>query len=45
MDDSPFKLSRTYGNHVLVGAFLGDPADEELARLAPYLVDLAAPLT
>ncbi len=42
VDDTPLKLARSYGNLVLVRPFTGDPADDELRRLGPYLVRLAA---
>ena len=37
VDDSPWKHVRNYGNLVAVSEFLGDPADDELPRLAAYL--------
>ena len=37
VDDSPWKHVRDYGNLVTVSEFLGDPADDELPRLAAYL--------
>jgi RNA polymerase II subunit A small phosphatase-like protein len=41
IDDSPEKHTRNYGNLVQVTPFFGDPADDELAHLAPYLGELA----
>ena len=41
VDDSPEKLSQHYGNHVRVRPFTGDPGDDELMRLTPFLVGLA----
>ena len=41
VDDSPEKHTRNYGNLVTVQAFEGDPADDELPRLARYLEQLA----
>jgi RNA polymerase II subunit A small phosphatase-like protein len=38
VDDSPEKLERSYGNHIRVAPFLGDPADDELPKLQAYLV-------
>jgi len=35
IDDSPRKLERSYGNHVL--PFEGDASDEELEKLEQYL--------
>jgi RNA polymerase II subunit A small phosphatase-like protein len=37
VDDSPEKLRRNYGNHILVGPFEGDAADNELRKLQDYL--------
>nr|WP_305119105.1 NIF family HAD-type phosphatase [Tahibacter harae] len=41
VDDSPEKHTRNYANLVAVQAFEGDPADDELPRLARYLEQLA----
>ena len=41
VDDSPEKLSQHYGNHIRVHPFTGDPADDELLRLMPFLERLA----
>ncbi|WP_153559494.1 HAD family hydrolase [Roseimaritima sediminicola] len=40
VDDTPQKLERNYGNAVYVSSFDGDPADQELKLLAPYLMSL-----
>ncbi|MEM6290761.1 MAG: HAD family hydrolase [Myxococcota bacterium] len=37
VDDSPEKIVRSYSNLVAVAPFIGDPADDELPRLATYL--------
>ena len=37
IDDSPEKLKRSYGNHIRVAPFVGDPADNELRKLQGYL--------
>lgn len=37
VDDSPEKHRQNYGNLVRVTPFLGDPADDELRRLLPFL--------
>ena len=37
IDDSPEKLKRSYGNHIHVAPFEGDPTDNELPRLQVYL--------
>jgi TFIIF-interacting CTD phosphatase-like protein len=37
VDDTPQKVERNYGNAIYVRSFEGDPADEELRALAPYL--------
>jgi RNA polymerase II subunit A small phosphatase-like protein len=42
VDDSPEKHVRNYGNLVRVTPFEGDPADDELLVLLPYLHRLAA---
>lgn len=41
VDDSPEKHTRNYGNLVQVRPFVGEPADDELPRLARYLAELA----
>lgn len=41
IDDSPEKHTHNYGNLVMVQAFEGDPADDELPRLARYMEQLA----
>jgi RNA polymerase II subunit A small phosphatase-like protein len=40
IDDTPKKMLRNYGNHVLVREWTGDPADRELEALLLYLEDL-----
>jgi len=40
VDDTPFKLSKNYGNLVRVQEFLGDPKDNELEMLMKYLLVL-----
>lgn len=42
VDDTPEKLVRNYGNHVLVREFTGDPADRELVLLLPFLEELGS---
>lgn len=37
IDDSPEKLVRSYGNHLRIAPFEGDPADRELLDLLPFL--------
>jgi TFIIF-interacting CTD phosphatase-like protein len=37
VDDSPEKLQRSYGNHICVAPFEGDPTDNELRTLQGYL--------
>jgi len=37
IDDSPEKVQKNYGNHLLVSPFLGDEADNELLYLKKYL--------
>ncbi|MHC5537137.1 NIF family HAD-type phosphatase [Singulisphaera rosea] len=39
-DDTPCKVRRHYGNAIYVPAFMGDPKDEVLPRLASYLISL-----
>lgn len=41
IDDTPEKLERHYGNHILIPPFLGDPTDAELPALATYLLRIA----
>lgn len=41
VDDTPQKHQRNYGNLVAVRPFEGDPADDELVHLGPYLETLA----
>lgn len=38
IDDSPEKLKRSYGNHLWIRPFEGDPGDGELLRLTRYLL-------
>lgn len=38
IDDSAEKISRSYGNHICVTPFEGDPTDNELAILQSYLL-------
>lgn len=40
IDDSPEKLQKNYGNHLLVRPFLGDEADNELLDLKKYLENI-----
>jgi len=40
LDDSPEKLQRNYGNLLRIRPFFGDPGDEELLHLMPYLDQL-----
>ena len=40
VDDTPSKLERNYGNAVYVSSFEGDPVDQELKQLGPYLMSL-----
>ena len=40
IDDSPEKLQKNYGNHLLVRPFLGDETDNELLYLKKYLESL-----
>ena len=37
IDDSPEKLERSYGNHIGVAPFEGDPTDNDLPKLQGYL--------
>jgi RNA polymerase II subunit A small phosphatase-like protein len=41
VDDTPSKLERNFGNAVYVRSFEGDLGDDELPRLATYLLSLA----
>ena len=41
VDDTPQKLERNYGNAIYIRSFEGDRTDNELQRLAPYLLSLA----
>lgn len=41
VDDSPEKLERNNGNAVYVKPFEGDPTDQEIQHLGPYLLGLA----
>jgi TFIIF-interacting CTD phosphatase-like protein len=38
VDDTPRKVERSYGNHIYVTPFEGDPADTELRKLESYLL-------
>jgi TFIIF-interacting CTD phosphatase-like protein len=40
VDDEPVKLSRNYGNAIYVRPFTGQPEDDELNRLLPYLLSI-----
>lgn len=40
VDDSPEKLVRSYGNLVQIRPFQGEPEDQELRYLMPYLLEL-----
>jgi len=40
VDDSPEKLQRNYGNHVIVQPFQGETKDDELMFLSRYLLQL-----
>jgi RNA polymerase II subunit A small phosphatase-like protein len=42
VDDTPQKVERNFGNAVYVRPYFGDPEDNELAQLAPYLESLRA---
>jgi RNA polymerase II subunit A small phosphatase-like protein len=42
VDDTPKKLVRNYGNHVLVREWTGDTTDDELQALLLYLEELGA---
>ena len=37
IDDTPRKLSRNYGNHLMLAEFEGDAMDRELLQVLPYL--------
>lgn len=41
VDDSPRKLTRSYGNHVHIKPYTGEIEDDELAFLETYLISLA----
>lgn len=41
VDDTPQKAERNYGNAIYVPPFYGDPNDNELSRLGPFLTMLA----
>jgi len=41
VDDSPEKIYRSYGNHIHVQPFSGDPNDSELYLLEKYLISIA----
>lgn len=43
VDDSPEKITRSYGNLIRVTPFEGELADRELSLLARYLGDVIAP--
>ncbi|MBZ5536732.1 MAG: HAD family hydrolase [Acidobacteriia bacterium] len=38
VDDSPGKLERSYGNHIHIRPFEGDPRDDDLRKLQAYLL-------
>lgn len=40
VDDTPFKIKRSYGNYIRVKPYLGQEDDRELADLIPYLETL-----
>jgi len=40
VDDTPVKLARSYGNHIRIKPFVGDPVDQELLWLKKYLMTL-----
>ena len=40
VDDTPFKCQKNYGNAIYPAPFTGDPADDELSHLLPYLIGL-----
>jgi len=42
LDDSPEKLQRNYGNLLRIAPFFGDPDDDELLRVMPFLEGLRA---
>lgn len=37
IDDTPSKLSRHYGNHLMLAPFEGDTTDRDLLAVLPYL--------
>lgn len=41
VDDTPQKLEKSYGNHIAIHEYTGDPSDQELRALAVYLTHLA----
>jgi TFIIF-interacting CTD phosphatase-like protein len=41
VDDEPRKLEKNYGNHIAVAPYTGAADDQELLRLAEYLVRIA----
>lgn len=41
VEDSPEKVERSYGNAIYVKSYEGDPTDQELQKLGPYLARLA----
>jgi RNA polymerase II subunit A small phosphatase-like protein len=41
IDDTPAKLSLNYGNYVPVLPFTGDPLDDELLRILPFITQLS----
>ncbi len=41
VEDEAHKLERNYGNHIAVAPYTGGPEDDELLRLAEYLVRTA----
>ena len=43
VDDSPEKITRSYGNLIRVTPFEGDPDDRELSLLTRYLDEMIAP--
>lgn len=40
IDDTPAKAKKNYGNAIYPRPFTGDPADNELARLLDYLMEI-----
>ena len=41
VDDSPKKLTRSYGNHVHIEPYSGEREDDELLHLEEYLISIA----